>query len=241
MSTAALALCFAAPLAMRYLHHPMSLGTVLAFSAATAGYGLLPDIDHPQSTLARTFGPLTSALARTVSRVSGGHRKFTHTLWFAALMIVVVDLLVLRAGRWADWLVAGVGFYLAAMVLRLAPRRGSAGSEMAYALEATVAVAVYQHFDGNWWWTPWAVAFGVLGHITGDILTTEGVPILYPLVPHFIVRAPVLGTTDHWRERLFAISLGPILIWLCLAALTGNAWYRLAWAAHPGTWHLAGA
>src|SRR5580692_11764933 len=51
----------------------------------TAGAALLPDIDEPRSTIGREGGFLTMALAWVVHRVSGGHRKGTHSLLGAAL------------------------------------------------------------------------------------------------------------------------------------------------------------
>ncbi|HEX4060764.1 MAG TPA: metal-dependent hydrolase, partial [Streptosporangiaceae bacterium] len=60
--------------------------------ALTAGAGVLPDIDEPGSTIARTFGFMTAAFAWIVHKISGGHRKGTHSLLGIAL---------LTAGAWA--------------------------------------------------------------------------------------------------------------------------------------------
>src|SRR5215469_2069125 len=48
--------------------------------AITTGAGVLPDIDHPDSTISRCFGFLTEAFAWLVDRLSGGHRHGTHSL-----------------------------------------------------------------------------------------------------------------------------------------------------------------
>src|SRR6201992_1651779 len=45
----------------------------------TAGAGVLPDIDHPDSTISRSFGFLTEWFAWVVDRISGGHRHGTHS------------------------------------------------------------------------------------------------------------------------------------------------------------------
>src|SRR5437764_1649244 len=51
-------------------------GIQLAVAATlTAGAGILPDLDEPGSTIARTFGFLTGTFAWIVHRISGGHRK----------------------------------------------------------------------------------------------------------------------------------------------------------------------
>src|SRR5512146_1071310 len=53
----------------------LAAGLVLA-----AGAGVLPDIDHPDSTISRSFGFLTEWFAWLVDRLSGGHRHGTHSL-----------------------------------------------------------------------------------------------------------------------------------------------------------------
>ncbi len=55
------------------------------FTTVCAGAAVLPDIDHPASTVARCLGPLTGLLARIVVIVSGGHRRGTHSAVGAAL------------------------------------------------------------------------------------------------------------------------------------------------------------
>ena len=41
---------------------------------------MLPDIDHPDSTISRSFGFLTEWFAWLVDKLSGGHRHGTHSL-----------------------------------------------------------------------------------------------------------------------------------------------------------------
>ncbi len=70
------AVAFAAlapPLHVTVAH--LAAGVVL-----TAGAGVLPDIDHPDSTISRSFGFLTEWFAWVVDRISGGHRHGTHSL-----------------------------------------------------------------------------------------------------------------------------------------------------------------
>jgi membrane-bound metal-dependent hydrolase YbcI (DUF457 family) len=236
--TGVLGLASVEPLVGHYLHQSMGIGQTLMFAGVTAGFGLLPDIDHPSSVLARSLGPATRAVAKIVGHVSGGHRKFTHTVWMAALMLVVVNLITTRYGHIGTWAFSFVGLYLAVLVLRLTPKRASAPGELLAALEAAGLTTLYQHYSSDWWWLPWAVAFGVIGHIAGDILTTEGVPIFYPAARRFVLRIPILGTTDHWREHLFAALLTPAAGYLILALCTGHPWYHPAWLANPSGWGL---
>ena len=75
-------------------------GTQLAVAATlTAGAGILPDLDEPGSTIARTFGFLTGAFAWIVHRLSGGHRKGTHSLLGLALLTIAFLALPLSGGR----------------------------------------------------------------------------------------------------------------------------------------------
>src|SRR5207247_9469312 len=72
-------------------------GTQLAVAAVlTAGAGILPDLDEPGSTIARTFGFLTGTFAWIVHRISGGHRKGTHSLLGVGLLTIAA----LWAGSW---------------------------------------------------------------------------------------------------------------------------------------------
>src|SRR5262249_62228368 len=73
-------------------------GTQLAVAAAlTAGAGILPDLDEPGSTIARTFGFLTGSFAWIVHQLSGGHPKGTHSL----LRVAPLNRPPPRAGSWA--------------------------------------------------------------------------------------------------------------------------------------------
>jgi len=66
-------------------------GIQLAVAATlTAGAGILPDLDEPGSTIARTFGFLTGTFAWIVNRISGGHRKGTHSLLGIGLAVLVL-------------------------------------------------------------------------------------------------------------------------------------------------------
>lgn len=226
LMTGALATITAQPLAHAFLDRHMIAGEVVAFGAVTAGYGLLPDLDHPQATLARVLGPVTKAIARVVATVSGGHRKGTHAIWAAVLAVLGATWTVSQDWWWAESVLIFVGLFLVAMILRLGPKPRTGPAELSYALVAAAGTAATMHFvpsgsDGLWW-LPWCVGIGVIGHILGDILTTEGVPVLYPVLPKLVVRFPVLGSTDSTREHGFA--------WVCTVAWLGGAWLALSGA-----------
>jgi len=82
----------------------------LTGAALCAGAALLPDLDHPNATIAKAFGPASVALAHSTNAVSsavyrytktgvdedrdGGHRGLTHTLAFAVVLGGLIAALV---------------------------------------------------------------------------------------------------------------------------------------------------
>lgn len=223
LMTGALATLAAQPLALTFLDRHMTAGEVVAFGAVTAGYGLLPDLDHPQATLARVLGPVTKAVTTAVATVSGGHRKGTHTIWAAIPAVLGVTWVTAQGYSWhPEAVFIFISLFLVAMILRLGPKPRTGPAELTYAGIAAAGTAAIVYFLPDLWWLPWAVGVGVIGHILGDILTTEGVPVLYPLLPKLVIRFPILGSTDSAREHGFA--------WVCTVAWLGSAWFAFAGA-----------
>jgi membrane-bound metal-dependent hydrolase YbcI (DUF457 family) len=104
--------------------------TVLFGAAVSTGFALLPDVDHPQSTVAHSLGWLTRGIATGVSRSAGalrtasclhcstrpdrgGHRAITHTAVGAAVAGLVAANLCLWVGRTAALWVIGFAVWLA--------------------------------------------------------------------------------------------------------------------------------
>lgn len=196
-------------------HHPAG-ATVVVGSVVCAGMALLPDVDHPESLVAGTFGPMTRLAAVGVARVTGGHRHGTHTAVFAAgvgLAVATVCLL----GRWA---VAGVVFAAAGLALRgLLPARDRyrAGPLTLTAIAAGAALACAWVPGASWWWLGLPAGLGCLVHCLGDALTHSGIPLLWPL--------PIRG--DRWYrvgtpEIMRFATGGPVEAWLVLPALVAG-------------------
>ncbi|MUN41447.1 metal-dependent hydrolase [Actinomadura litoris] len=81
----------------------LALGTVVC-----AGAAMLPDIDHRESHVARTLGPLSRGLACAVAWVAGGHRRGVHSLVGVAVVALLAFLgAALRSGS-TSWAVAGI-------------------------------------------------------------------------------------------------------------------------------------
>ena len=175
----------------------LAAGVVLA-----AGAGVLPDIDHPDSTISRSFGFLTEWFAWMVDRISGGHRHGTHSL---------LGIAVFTAGAYGAGLfqlsepkAAATGHLVfswhivpAALVLALlyssALRALQIGGHFGDLLG--IAAALVTCFTGadltQLAWGPGTsrcsrsvTALGCAAHIAGDELTHGGCPLFWPVSMH---------------------------------------------------------
>ena len=221
----------------------LAVGAVL-----TAGAGVLPDLDEPGSTIARTFGFLTGAFAWIVHKISGGHRKGTHSL----IGIAVLTVASLAAGSWQAgaratsahpelwWHLVPAGLILALLfsagfrALHIGGHHGDA---------AGIALAALVIWKG---WDPVlvmsrhvpvlavCVALGMLAHVAGDMCTHDGCPLLYPLSRYEfgLLPEPIRITTNKLAEH-WVVS--PLL----LAGLAYFLWRDTGFSLATGT-HLAG-
>lgn len=197
----------------------------------SGGAALLPDLDHPSATAARSLGVVTRLLAHGVDHLSlmiyhatrspgdvadrrSGHRLFTHT-WPACLLagllvgflaVVSTVALAVTCGLLAGLLALGfrtAGFGIAVSTL--------AGSWW-----------LLDHYSGWSWTVPVAVTVGCIVHTLGDWVTNSGVPLLWPLVSQGkrwrLVHAPVtFSAGDAVETRLVA----PLLV-VCLVVSTAQ-------------------
>jgi membrane-bound metal-dependent hydrolase YbcI (DUF457 family) len=170
-------------------HNP---GAVAAGAVACAGAALMPDWDHPQATVARTFGPVTRWLTEFVELVSLGHRKLTHTLLAVAVFTAVTWLLVSLAdtGEQAGLirpqevpLVALVALLIgsALRALRVADFHRESFLGLANLTSATPVAWLYVHLSPDLSVLLSAVPLGVMIHLVGDMCTEGGCPLLAPL------------------------------------------------------------
>ncbi|EOM77696.1 metal-dependent hydrolase [Rhodococcus rhodnii] len=194
---------------------PASPAETFTFAAVCAGAALLPDLDTPQSTVSRSFGPLSRLLARLVDAISlgyytltkgkrdgkrrGGHRTLTHTLLFAVALGAGVAYAVSTLGKPAI-----VTTLFLALGLALRGLGGDLAKEKGWILVSLLAAALAAL---TWQWYPTqegsaalgiAVTLGCIVHGLGDAITKEGVPLFAPFV--------------QWnRERWWEIKLPEFL------------------------------
>lgn len=183
---------------------------------------MLPDLDHPSATAARSLGIVTRLLAVGIDRLSlaiyfatredrdpgerrSGHRLVSHTLpgcLVSALLVAVLCLLHPIAGAAAVCLLVGL--------LGLGVKVIGGGTAL---VAGGAAWWVLEH-QWSWWWVlPLATFVGCLVHIAGDACTNSGVPILWPLLRDGrrwrLVTTPVtFAAGDHVEKMLVA----PLLV-----------------------------
>lgn len=166
-----------------------SVPEAMAFGAVAAGWGLVPDLDHPTASASRIGGAVTGllsaavcALSSTVYRAtrtrwdnpSGEHRTLTHTAVSAvALGAAVAGLVALTA--WAAVAVAAVGLLLAADRLGTWAAAVGGGAIVAMLLTTGVDTTALPLAAGA------ATGGGAMVHILGDTCTRAGTPLLWPM------------------------------------------------------------
>ena len=205
----------AATLPWAPVHGPVAQG---AWVAAAGGFAMLPDLDQQGTTISRMWGPFTDVPSGLINKISGGHRWGTHD---ALLGPVAFGLLAMAASHayWSSLLLLAVAIGLALRALNFViPGRA----------ENTVVGNLALSWGGAWWllehspapmWLPWALAVGVLAHIAGDALTTEGVPLPLIWVASRSRLALLPLRTGTPVERMF---LAPLFLALTIAFLYVN-------------------
>ena len=185
---------------------------LVIFAGLTGGAAVLPDIDHPDSSLAHCFGFLTRAVATVVGAVSGGHRHLTHAVLGVAAFTGLAWLAVRYRGDLAGEI--GLALFLALILaggLYAMAVRGHGADALAVA--GAIALTVTGTGLGL---VALAVGLGCATHVVGDMLTDQGCPLLFPFSRyHFRLLPGPLAFTTGTRPEL----------WLLDPALLGGLGY----------------
>lgn len=203
-----------APAVSHLIGKPMGAKELAVGAVACAGAALLPDIDHPQATIAYTFGPITKIISKIVNHLAGGHRQATHSLFFALGFGGLLQLATL-GGNKASIITM---FFLATFAFRglglVAPFMPSAWKNFTVILQAAVLTwAMVKWMPGTWWWLGLAGAMGCIIHLIGDSLTPEGVPWLWPV--RYRVSLPIISHTGNLMEKAIISPIMTVaLFWL---------------------------
>lgn len=186
---------------------------VAAGAIAAAGAAMLPDLDHPQASIARALGPVTGLLARLTAAVSGGHRQGTHSLIGIAVAVALSCGMALIGG-----IAVGLELsFLAALALAALRVKFSKIT----VLHTIVCLAAGVVLTGLSIWNqvppavlPIAVGIGAAAHIAGDCLTEEGCPLLWPA---------------RWRVSLLPLSTHGLIERLVVGPALGVIAIVLVW------------
>lgn len=177
----------------------LSPKTWVVGATLASGSALLPDIDHPKSTVASTFGGISRGTSAALANISGflyrltrtkrdsdregTHRGFTHTIVFAILAGLITTAIV----QSSDGTALGVlMFVFAGLAVRGLMHTWCTTKD---ALLITVvsllltltcwAWAGEQPFDAAAFGV--AVMLGCIAHQIGDAITEMGCPMLWPI------------------------------------------------------------
>ncbi|GAB3910131.1 metal-dependent hydrolase [Kibdelosporangium lantanae] len=215
------------------------VGAVLATGAA-----LLPDLDHPSSTVSRTFGSISQGVSSGINAVShgvyritrtkrdsnrdGGHRGLTHTLFFAVVATLLTTAVVQTSQKWALPVLMFVFCGLAIRgILHKWDGKGDALVITVLSVALTAICLLWtQQTAANAAACGVAVGLGCIAHYLGDAITEQGCPILwpiplggktwYPVAPPKIMRMKTGGKVE-------LSIVGPLVtllsVWLGVAAL----------------------
>lgn len=198
---------------------------VLAGAVVTTGAALLPDIDHPSATIARSAGGISKAVTSVVGGAAG-HRGATHTL-LAMLAFTLLAALVAGLDWRANVPVLGqvqlgavtVVTVMCAFATRALKIVSGLLLPWIVGLGSGLLVAAFAPVTGAW--LPAAIALGVLVHLLGDLVTVDGIPFpTWPLVfkprnrpasaiwhKNGNIALPILGRAGSAREWILCLAL----------------------------------
>lgn len=216
-----------------------TIGHVAVFAVVTAGWTLVPDLDHPRSSATQLLGPVTRALSfglRTATGAfyratkgpkdeAGTHRTVTHT----GIWAVLVGLLLGWLGTVSPWTtvaVAGFGLLLAADRLGNWLLVAALGGLLLWFGTGTSPAAMLATAGELSWTVGLAAGLGCLVHTLGDMITVSAAPLLFPLPigreiyaeirPPRFLRFTTGGAVENW-----------LVTPLCLLALAALAIHPL--------------
>ena len=185
----------------------LTAGDILVGTFVTAGAALLPDLDHPEGTIAHFLGPVSHQLCRLVSKISGGHRHATHSFFFVALVTFGTWEGVKHLGRPFTLSLIFILLSLAVRALHLCPPGKGIHSWGVITLVAGAGtVAAYRWTPAAPDWLAISVGLGTLVHLGGDCLTKEGCPLFWPIPPRMGI--PLIS---HTGNKLETAVLTPVM------------------------------
>lgn len=238
------------------LIQPVNLAVLTTVAGA---FALIPDLDHPGSTVSRKFGVLSQFVSRAFGALTGGHREASHSLLFSAICGVIgllATLIPIRAAVNGVRLDSAVLFTALMLVLaimfifKLVVPLGLGRRYYNLAVLASLGLAAWAVLSGTLLVPGWALALamflGVNLHVLGDCCTPSGCKWLWPSQHEHHVRTPLgnalNGKTGQWRELnvtqpLLIIAASLLVVATILLPMGQEVGaHAHSWMAHATQW-----
>lgn len=175
----------------------MSVPSAIAGTILCAGAALVPDLDHKEATITRTFGPITKVLSFLVRKASGGHRVGTHSFLGIALVGAMAQYGVVYRSELPAQIVLCT---LMCLALGGAIRMLRIPGWLDDVAPIPVVIGLVCFTDVPLEIVPPALMLGCAIHVMGDVVTKGGCPLWWPL-SHKRVKLALFktnGVTERW-------------------------------------------
>jgi membrane-bound metal-dependent hydrolase YbcI (DUF457 family) len=202
----------------------MSSAQIASGAVVTAGAAMLPDLDHPQATVSRSLGIVSQKISFAFSKLMGGHRNGSHSLLFIVGIFLLLSQILVGNGSTAIIPAFIIIFFLTSLAFRtLTEADGLIGAILSAIIACTLMSVTANSNSIDYTWIVYSVAVGCLLHDLGDLVTVEGIPLLYPFSKHR-TSIPFIGKTDSFREKGTAVVCGLAAAWLMFAMVYQPLW-----------------
>jgi membrane-bound metal-dependent hydrolase YbcI (DUF457 family) len=187
----------------------LSVPAAIAGTFICAGSALVPDIDHKDSTITKTFGPITKIVSFVVRKISGGHRIGTHSF----LGIAAIGAMA-QYGVQNRYTLPGAILLCFLMCLAIGGAvrllRIPGWFDDLAPIPVVIGIVRFTHISLDM--VPLAIMLGCLIHVAGDVATKGGCPLWWPF--SFKRIKLDLFKTDGFTERWI---ITPVVI-VCIFA-----------------------
>ncbi len=221
--------------------YPVTPMGTLTGALLCAGAALLADADHTSATISRSIPVLGRLVTAGLSRASGGHRKGLHSLLAvlcAWLLATGLSRLIWSPGWWPEPIIVGVAVMSAVSITFAAKALGLARGSWALAWLIGIALAgvITLYAPGQQDWFVVCFTLGYAMHLVGDLLTTRGLPLFWPIMPRpprawaRIAPLEAIWTTGGYVALPVLGNAGSIREWLLLIPVTAYVGYGVLYA-----------
>ncbi|WP_309410433.1 metal-dependent hydrolase [Glutamicibacter sp. PS] len=218
MSGAAAWLALTTPVALGAAH--LGFGVLetnrwetLAGAIVCAGAALLPDADHHGATISRSLPPISNLITRVIGTVFGGHRNGTHSLLGVGFFVALAWV----ADRWSmqtsafGLIYPGAALFSIVLISFAVKTMKFMPELLCWVIALSAGAFVGMNAPADRAWFPLAVALGVIVHVLGDMLTTGGCNLLWPIKiksPRWFRKIPGIGLCWKGNGRIAIPVLG---------------------------------